>query len=986
MHRHFRSRASFWTWLLGAPLIGQLAAVAMPQQPARPMPDFERDVRPILQRRCLSCHGLQRQRKNLRLDFRDGWLEGGRSGPACVPGDSAASLALQHVTGRGGKKRMPPRGAPLAAGDVAVLRAWIDGGLPWSEAAPLPKRRVHWAYAPPADPALPAVRDRAWPRGDLDRFVLARLERRDLTPSPESDPAVLLRRVSLDLTGLPPTLEDLDAFCADPSPAAYERAVDRLLASPHFGERWAQLWLDLARYADTKGYEKDGRRTMWPYRDWLIRAINRDLPFDQFTMQQLAGDLLPDADDETRLATAFHRNTMTNDEGGTDNEEFRVEAVADRVDTTAQVWMGTTMGCARCHDHKYDPFSQREYYQLFAFFNQTEDADREDEEPRLAVPSAAQRAQRERLDALIRRQEGLLEGPLPELDAARDAWVSDAEARLAELVAATPELGAWQVAGPLVVGDDDLVEAAPERVWVEQPDWVDGQVHPLPAPAKTTTELRRTLTVARDVAVQLSLGSDDGLEVWVDGERRFAHTNSHAAVLGQYRVEVTLRRGAHEILLRVTNQAGPGGFAFALEAIDAPVAVRDVLRAPAATRTGAQRARLTRWHRNRAPELAPLREAVAALRAERGKIDVPKVPVLRERPAEQRRPTHVLNRGSFLSPGAAVEPGVPAILPPLLPSPASSPIDRLALARWLVSPEHPLTARVVVNRYWEQLFGRGLVARGEDFGTQGEPPSHPQLLDWLARRFIDDGWSRKALLRRIVTSATYRQSSAARPLAAARDPDNELLWRGPRHRLAAETVRDQALAVSGLLVRDCFGPPVMPPQPDGLWQVVYNAEQWQDSGGPGRYRRALYTFWRRTNPYPSLVAFDAPSREVCAVRRVPTNTPLQALVTLNDPAFVEAAQALARRICAEAGSTLAERAAHGLRLCVARTPTAAEIDRLVGLYASEREHFERAPEAAWSMATDPLGPLPGGADAAELAAWTVVANVLLNLDEVLTKG
>ncbi len=697
---------------------------------------------------------------------------------------------------------MPPRKSSerLAQKDVAILRKWIEQGASYAE---------HWALVKPIDRPLPAVKNREWPRSGIDYWILARLESSHLQPSPEADRFTLLRRASLDLRGLPPTPAEVNALAADPAPDAYEKAVDRFLDDPAFGERWARLWLDLARYADSAGYGSDPLRTIWRYRDWVIDAYNRNLPYDQFTLDQLAGDLQNNPTLDQRIATAFHRNTMTNTEGGTDDEEFRVAAVKDRVDTTWQVWMGLTMGCAKCHTHKYDPFTQEEYYRFFAFFNQTEDADRGDETPLVSVPTIAEIERDRRIDARIAPFKPFLEKPLPDA---------------AELIA---------------------------RAFL-------GGVSPL----------------------------------------------------------------------------------------------------------------------------HPVRLEVAGLEKTRPKPAT--VPVMVELASSKKRATKLLEKGNFLTPGKAVEPGTPASLPPL---PADAPRDRLGMARWLVDAENPLTARVAVNRYWAQFFGTGLVETEEDFGTQGELPSHPELLDALAVFYRTSGWNTKALLRLIVTSSTYRQSSRVTPEQLAADPRNRLLGRGPRFRLDAETVRDQALALSGLLSRKMHGPSVFPAQPAGLWQAAFNGQRtWATSPGEDSHRRALYTFWRRTIPYPSMATFDAPSRELCSVRRTRTNTPLQAFVTLNDPVYVEAAQALARRIVAEGGSTPEDRARYAIRLCLCRPAAAEQVESLTRLYETERNHYAADPASALALATEPIGPLPPGADAAELAAWTTVANVLLNLDGVLTKG
>jgi hypothetical protein len=681
----------------------------------------------------------------------------------------------------------------------------------------------HWAYRPLLRPTPPAAAS-GFGDGPIDAFVAAKLAAAGLPPSPPADRAVWLRRAALDLRGLPPTPDELAAFLADDGPDAKARAADALMAGPAFGERWAQWWLDLARYADSQGYEKDDLRpTMWRWREWVIDAFAAGMPLDRFTVEQLAGDLLPDATVEQRLATAFHRQTMTNTEGGTDDEEFRVAAVVDRVDTTMQVWMGSTLGCAQCHDHKYDRFAQREFFQLYAYFDQTEDRDRGDDEPKLVAQTAAQRAASERIAA--------------------------------ELAAIRPQLVAEQA---------------------------------LALPAR---------------------------------------------------------------------QAG----VFAPE----PACVRrDDGSAPAAALV---------------PALARLREHAQALTAQLAAHRGPAVPVLRELPAEQRRTTRIHRRGSFLDPGDPVQPGLPAVWDAWRGD-EPAPTDRLGFARWLVSPRNPLTPRVLANRLWCELFGQGLVTTLEDFGVQGEPPSHPELLDWLACELRDGGWSLRGFLKQIVLSATYGQSSAQTPAHREHDPYNRLLARGAAFRLSAETLRDQALAVAGLLAPTVGGPSVMPPQPDGVWLQMYSGAHWHAAQGPDRYRRALYTFWRRTSPHPAMLVFDAQSREACVLRRVRTNTPLQALVLWNDPQFREPAVELAA-LAHAAAAVEGDVAGVALlwRRCLCRRPSDGERARSLQLLADERAHLQAVPQQAEAM----VG--AGREGAVELAAWSVLASVVLALDEFVTR-
>jgi hypothetical protein len=1135
--------------------------------PPRAAVDYDREIRPILAKNCFACHGQDEthRAKGLRLDRRDAAVAELPDGAiAIVPGDPEGSDLILRVTEEDESLRMPQRksGPRLNTADIDLLKRWIAEGASYAE---------HWAFVPPASRPLPAVKDRSWPRNGIDYWILDRLEREGLAPAPEADPEVLLRRASLDLRGLPPTPAEMEAVARDPAPDAYEKAVDRFLADGAYGERWARVWLDLARYADSAGYGSDPLRpTIWRYRDWVIAAFNANLPYDRFTTEQIAGDLLPGATLSQRMATAFHRNTMTNTEGGTDDEEFRTAAVKDRVDTTGQVWMGLTFGCAKCHSHKFDPITQEEYYKLFAIYNQTADADRPDESPVIPAPPPAIEEKLRRLNdqlTVLRKQ---LDTPTPALAAAQAKWEAElgtppewvvlepasarseggagletlpdgslrasgtnasgdtytvtARTNLAEIRAirlealpdpSLPSEGSGRgAAGRFVLsrfgaevapdteekspvgrfvrvelpGKDKILSLAEVEVYSEganvapggaaeqsSTDYggaaaraIDGKTDGRYYIGNSTTHTRSEdnpwweVRLAEPEAVERIVvwnRTDNGVEarltkfrvqvldddrkvVWETTvaeppkpQRELATAGPRALAFARVRADFAQagfeiaglidpktnpaksgwaigprqmdRHEAVFVLSQALTVPTPARLMFRLEHrskvaganlgrfrlavtrdpaaarwADVPAAVLAILATPADERTPEQHAALSAHHRSIAPELKPLRDQIAAL--ERARPAIPNLPVMEELPAAKRRETHLMLKGNFLDPGAKVEPGVPAAFHPL---PEGATPDRLGLARWLVDPRNPVTARVAVNRFWAQLFGIGLVETEEDFGTQGEPPSHPELLDWLALEYMRSGWDTKALLRLIVTSATYRQSSKARPELLAKDPRNRLLARAPRYRLEAEMVRDQALVLSGLLSRELGGPSVYPPQPEGLWQAAFNGQRtWATSTGDDRYRRALYTFWRRTIPYPSMATFDAPSRELCTVRRVRTNTPLQAFVTLNDPVYVEAAQALARRIVREGGSSDEDRVRFALKLCLCRTPDPGQVEVLSALLRRELAHYRQDAEAARALATEPLGPLPAGMEAAELAAWTTVANVLLNLDGVLTKG
>ena len=969
------------TSLRPATKVGALATLALAvfvtiAWPSSDEVDFNSEVRPLLNQRCITCHGGVKRSGGFGVLFREDALARTESGRyAIVPGDPDASEMIRRISHADPDERMPREGPPLTAEEIETLRRWIEQGAKWDD---------HWAYRKPTAPTLPEVADERWPTTGIDRFVLARLEAEELEPSPPAACTTLLRRVSLDLTGLPPTPDESAAFCRDRSRAAYERVVDRLLASPAYGEHWAAMWLDLARYGDTKGYEKDSHRDMWSYRDWVIRAFNADMPFDRFTIEQLAGDLLPRATDEQILATGFHRNSMTNDEGGTDDEEFRVAAVLDRVNTTWEVWQGTTIGCVQCHSHPYDPFRHEEYYQLFAFFNNTADADRTDDAPRLTT------------------------------------YRSEERERLRSILARTPALGF-----------DGSRGASPVGATAALADEIEKVLHPLgriPAPSFRDS---MGITATADFVIPMQDGAYVGyqpVELTGVGEIGIGYSGNGGTVevrLGSPRGPLIASVVIPEPRPRPAPAAAPQRPAGKPAPRPRPKppgrptrrSMEPTLRAPVVGTEGRHalylvmrgpekpRYRITSLSFH--PVLDPTRKRQLDQAAQDLAAVVPdaETPVLRELPPGHRRVTQVFERGNWLVRADTVQPGVPGSMPPL---PAGAPADRLALARWLVSSENPLTARVMANRFWNQLFGIGLVETVEDFGTMGATPSHPELLDWMAGRFMTEHrWSVKSLLKEIVLSSTYRQASRVSPGLLERDPYNRLLARGPRVRLSAEQVRDQALAVTGLLSDEMYGPGVMPPQPPGLWNSPYNSADWVTAEGEDRYRRAIYTYWKRTVPYPSMVSFDAPTRDVCVSRRIRTNTPLQALVTLNDPVFVEAAQALARHMLG-GGSSSDQRVRIGFRRALGREPDSATLARLRALHQVAARHYRAHPElldgavqpympydttGIYGAAT--AGPQPllrpaavfarAPKDELEVAALTTVAGAILNLDEFLTK-
>ncbi|WP_339908081.1 PSD1 and planctomycete cytochrome C domain-containing protein [Symmachiella dynata] len=1004
------------TAFLGA-LVTASPLAAADQKPV----DFNRDVRPILSKKCFPCHGPDAGSREggLRLDLRDAALGEADSGQrAIVPGNAASSELIARIAADDDSLRMPPAetGDPLTKSQIDLLHRWINQDAPYAR---------HWAFVKPTRPQPPKVTNSNWPLNTIDHFVLNRLEQADLAPSPQVDRYALIRRLSFDLRGLPPTPTEVDAFINDKNPQAYENLVDAFLQDPAYGERWAQMWLDLARYADSKGYGSDPLREIWRYRDWVIDAFNNNMPYDQFTIEQIAGDLLPEATLEQQMATAFHRNTMTNTEGGTDDEEFRVAAVRDRVDTTMQVWMGLTMRCATCHDHKYDPIAQKEYYQFYAFFNQTSDNDQPNESPTIPAPTAEIAAENQRLDAEIAKARAQLE--TPEIAAAQTTWETNLQ-----------NSGAWFVITPQNIESTNgtTFQSLPDGTLLAGGDSPETETYTI----TTQTSLRNVSAVRLEVIPdptlpeagsgrgeggnfvlsQFALKVDDVDQPWKRAAADFSATNfsvqaastakdlkkqgwsvdsqqqlPHAAVfilkepLPQTSDEATTltfriehqnekpRQTLGRFRIAITNDPA------AAQRLELPAEILAIIETPSTARDAAQSQKLHKYFRENAPSLKPLRDKIATLQA--AKPAIPTLPVMQELPVEKHRTTHLMVKGNFLTHGEELTPALPVAFHPAAPK---MPATRLGVAQWLVDPENPLTARVAVNRYWARLFGRGIVTTEEDFGTQGAPPSHPQLLDWLATEYVRLGWDTKAILKQMVLSATYQQSAQVTPQLLEHDPNNVLLSRGPRFRLKAEMVRDQALALSGLLSRKIHGPSVFPPQPPGLWRAAFNGRdrKWATSTGEDKYRRGLYTFWRRSVPYPSMATFDAPSREVCAMRRIRTNTPLQAFVTLNDPVYVEAAQALARRIFQEGGNTTDQRVRFALRLCLVRPPAAAQVDALTELFTTELTHYQQNKTAAVELATIPLGDLPDGMPSADLAAWTVVANVLLNLDAVLSKN
>ncbi|MDF9796408.1 hypothetical protein OKW21_001671 [Catalinimonas alkaloidigena] len=875
--------------------------------------DFNAEIRPILNKKCITCHGGVKRSGEFSLLFRSEALGVNESGKrAIVPGSVDESEMIHRITHDDPEVRMPPEGDPLTQEEINLLTQWIEEGAKWED---------HWAYIKP-EPIEPPETQAEWGDNQIDQFILNRLEEENLQPSSPADKATLLRRLSLDLTGLPPTEEELDHFLANTSADAYEEEVDRLLASPRYGERWASMWMDLARYADSKGYEADRGRSIWQYRDWLIKAFNDDKPFDEFTIEQLAGDLLLKPTDEQLIATAFHRNTMNNDEGGTDDEEFRVAAVIDRVNTSWDVWQATTMACVQCHSHPYDPIRHEDYYKSYAFFNNTADEDVASESPNLKT--FKQEADRQSLEQVKN-------------------WVIEHTASAdVKLEKAQQFVNLVKVSEPKIHGHSfDKIQKGTldgyKRLTIE--DGGHNRVPDVP------------LSGADQILFHYSAGSSkpqveirlDSLEGRLLTRWNMQNTEGFQTVA----VPIPATEGRHDLYLKFKSP-GQKGYLCTIEWI----LLNEAL--PGENQAGYEQVNQQLFHLINSPEVI-------------------ETPVMIEKADGYRRKTYVFERGNWMVHGEEVQPGLPQAWNAM---PDGAPQNRLGFARWLVSKDNPLTARVTVNRFWAQLFGTGIVETIEDFGTQGFATSHPELLDWLAQQFMyEHAWSIKKLLKQMVMSAAYRQSSKASQKLLAVDPDNRLLARGPRVRLNAEQVRDQALAVSGLLSDKMYGPSVMPPQPEGIWQVVYNGMSWETSEGEDKYRRALYTYWRRTSPYPSMIAFDGPSREFCVTRRIDTNTPLQALVTLNDPVYMEAAHGLAQRM--QEAEHLEGQLKRGYKLAMLKEIEAEKLQDLQKLYHETRLQLEAQPEAVKQVA---------GEDNVELAVLTVVANVILNLDEFITKS
>ena len=1017
--------------------------------------DFAAEVRPILEAKCYECHGAKSQKGDLRLDRRAEALRGGGEGPVIVPGRSAESELIARVGGVEPDQLMPPagKGERLSAEQVATLRSWVDQGANWpDDSAGKKDPRDHWAFRPPVRAELPVVRDGGWPRNPMDRFLLARLESEGLAPAAEADKVTLIRRLSLDLTGLPPTIAEVDAFLGDDSPGAYGAVVERLLASPHYGEKWGRHWLDAARYADSDGYEKDKSRHVHFYRDYVINAFNRDLPYDRFIVEQLAGDLLPHPTQDQYVATGYLRNSMVNEEGGVDPEQFRMEAMFDRMDAVGKGILGLTIQCAQCHNHKFDPLTQDEYYRLFAYLNS-------DDEPARSVYTEAQQSEiaaiRSRVDAL----EVQIRAETIEWRDLLDWWAADRkdDPRPSWTVVSAPFVeestggqryliqpdGSYLAQGyaPTKHTGEVTVKVDAEKVTAVRLELMTDPNLPGYGPGRSPTgtcdlsEISVEAAPAGDPAkrtpVKLVRATADYGQLEAPLEARFDDRTGHKRVVGPVGFAIDgkpdtawgidsgpgRRNVGHQavfafetpveypggILLTIRLAQNHGGWnsddlqsnnlgRFRLAVTDAndpaadplPRAVRAIVAVPAEQRTRDQVGELFSFWRTTVSSFGEINEAIETAWKAHPEGETALVLQAKAEP----RMSHVLKRGDWLNPGKAITPGVPAFLNP---PPVDAPASRLTLARWIVDPKAPTTARAFVNRVWQEYFGTGLVATSEDFGLQAEDPSHPELLDWLACEFMDRGWSVKSLQRLIVTSAAYRQSSVVNAESLAKDPYNRLVGRSTRLRVDGEIVRDVQLAASGLLNPELGGRSVMPPAPAFLFQppASYAPFPWVEETGRERYRRGVYTWRRRSTFYPMLAAFDVPAAETACVRRTRSNTPIQALMTLNETLAVEAARELGRRTLVEGGSCDAERITYAFRRCVSRNPTDAERKVLLGMLEAQRNRFHEGSADAWETATGAKAAkpevIPEGASPDQLAAYTLMARVLLNLDETITR-
>lgn len=1003
--------------------------------------DFNRQIRPILSENCFQCHGPdEKQRKGgYRLDTKQGVFGVGKSGNKNILiGDALKSELVHRIKGIDGDLMPPPKsGKKLNLEQIKLIQDWINQGAEYGE---------HWAFLPPKLGSVPSVKNKNWERNSIDAFILDRLEKENLRPSREASKETLIRRLSLDLTGLPPTLKEIDDFLNDNSPQAYEKVVDRLLSSRQYGEKMAMQWLDYARFADSNGFQTDSSRSMWPWRDWVINAFNQNMPFNQFTIEQIAGDMLPNATKSQIIATGFNRNHRLNGEGGLIAEEWRIENVIDRVDTTSQTWLGLTLACARCHDHKYDPISQKEFYQFFAFFNNLPETGvlagnktGGNTDPVEEIESSSQNAESRKIEDSIKKEES----KLLELDSKIDDLVKQWEPKFKEKLKASGS--AWVSLGSASVKSEGgasfrkladgsflasgkntthdvysltspispggltaiLLECFPDAALPNQSlgrfsngNFVLSKIEAeLSAPS-----LKQPLKVSFQKAladysqkgwdISNVLGNDSSKGWAVDGPTRRKNTKAmfvlsqsvsipENAILNVRLIQQTLSQ--HNIgRFRISISSMPPNLV-ALDGLQIPANIEKILETEVDKRSVSQKDELKKYFKLFASiEHGAINEKLILLRKNLAEIKkgTTGVMVMKEGPV---RDTFMLVRGEYDKKGDKVVSGLPSVLPPM---PKDKPMNRLGLAYWMVDPSNPLTSRVWVNRMWEKFFGYGLVRTSENFGSQAEYPSHPELLDWLAATFVSTNWDMKAMQKLVVMSSVYRQASSFDPLISTKDPENRLLSRGARIRLSGETLRDQALSVSGLLVNKLGGPSVRPYMPEGVWDetsVYGDLRNYKHDKGDSLYRRTMYTIWKRTAGPPTMLLFDAPNREACSVKRSRTNTPLQALALLNEITYVEAARKLAERMITEGGVTTREKLETGFRLATGRRPDTSELEILSKGLNRDLEAFTLKPENAKKLISQGESSIPGSFNVPELAAFTITANILLNLDEVVNR-
>ena len=922
------------SWFIGLGIVSLIVVTFFSLQKTSEPISYNEHIRPIINSKCIACHGGVKKSAGVSFLFRAEALDTAESGiPAIVPGDAENSGMFQRIVHHDPEYRMPMEKEPLSKEEIKLIRQWIDEGAKWED---------HWAYIPPEKDIRPPKVENSSIRNNIDRFVYTKLQANDLTPASEAEKEVLLRRLYLDLIGLPPTPEEAESFLNDPSEDAYEKLVNHLLASPHFGERWAAMWLDLARYADTKGYEKDLNRSIWKYRDWVINAFNQDVPFDQFTVEQLAGDLLANPTQDQLIATAFHRNTMANDEGGTDNEEFRVGAVVERVGTTFEVWQSTTMACVQCHSHPYDPIRHEEFYRFMAFFNNTEDRDIYNEQPNLFTYEE----NAEEVRTILTWVEEHLQSEDAYLSSKNRFLHQQKEELLYELGYRRVEAEQYQASSKLI----ELLAPEQDVVWqVQDSSWIMFEDVDLSEVEKISFRCATTISGG---FIEVRLDSLNGkkigqTEVTTTGQwNRWAMTKPDTTGWKEFTAPISTVSGEHDVYYLFRKNRDLQQHLFHLDWI---------------------------YYHEKNPPKQKYGKKFNQQLARLASVQPMATPIMQDLPPEKSRSTHVFERGNWVTLGQQVNADVPEALGNI---PDGLPNNRLGMARWLVHENNPLTARVAVNRFWKELFGTGIIETMEEFGSQGNPPSHAELLDWLAVQFQDEHqWSIKSLIKQMVMSATYRQSSQATPEKIEKDPRNRLLSRGPRVRLSAEQVRDQVLAVSGLLNRNMYGPSIKPPRPDATSSIWSN---WIADTTSEQYRRSLYIFTKRISPHPMLTTFDGTGRNVCVSRRIRTNTPLQALTLLNDSTFYLAAYELAQAMNRVSPSDIQQGLAEGYRQIMLRSPDAEKLEVLSALYQNAYSHYQKSNliQQAASTENDPI----------RLKALTLVANAMLNLDEFVTKN